>query len=71
MECIKADSASADQWAVVYGYGSVLATFENEHDAQAEATGFGGAVVRLARNLWSTLSVPDAVATAEGSSRPL
>lgn len=49
-------------WGVVYSYGSVLALFETEQDATREATCFGGAVVCIARQLWSTLS--EAVPTA-------
>lgn len=37
----------AEQWGVVYSYGSVLAVFDNEQDALLEANSFGGATVRL------------------------
>ncbi len=37
----------AEQWGVVYSYGSVLAIFENEQDALLEANSFGGAAVRI------------------------
>lgn len=37
----------AEQWGVVYSYGSVLAIFENEQDALLEADSFGGAAVRI------------------------
>ncbi|WP_407290787.1 hypothetical protein [Stutzerimonas zhaodongensis] len=57
------DMPEAEQWGVVYSYGSVLALFENELDAQNEASSFGGAVVRVARNLWSALC--DTGASAE------
>jgi hypothetical protein len=40
-------------WGVVYSYGSVLAMFDNEQDAQDEATSFNGAVVRIARDVWT------------------
>lgn len=46
---------NSEQWGVVYSYGSVLATFENEQDAQNEALCFNGAVVRIARSAWSTI----------------
>ena len=62
VDIIKADSGNPDRWGVVYSYGSVLAVFDNELDAQTEASGFGGAVVRLACSLWNTLNM-----AAEGS----
>lgn len=37
----------AEQWGVVYSYGSVLAIFDNEQDALLEASSFGGAAVRI------------------------
>lgn len=55
MNVTAADSQDAGQWGVVYFYGSVLVTFENEQDAQNEATSFGGAVVRIVRNVWTAL----------------
>lgn len=65
MDCIKADNESMNHWGVVYSYGSVLTVFDNEQDARTEAIGFGGAVVRLACNLWNTLNT-----TAEVSPDP-
>ena len=65
MDIMKADSEVTEQWGVVYSYGSVLAVFENEQDAQSEAISFGGAVVRLARSLWNTISEPGATASKE------
>ncbi len=44
------------QWGVVYSYGSVLAVFDSEQDAQNEATLFGGAVISLARQVWNATS---------------
>lgn len=46
----------AEQWGVVYPYGSVLAIFENEQDALSEASCFGGAVVRIVQEVWSAVS---------------
>lgn len=46
----------AEQWGVVYPYGSVLAIFENEQDALSEASCFGGAVVRIVREALSAVS---------------
>ncbi|HCJ28161.1 MAG TPA: hypothetical protein DHV63_02385 [Pseudomonas sp.] len=43
------------QWGVVYPYGGVLATFENEQDAEIEATAFGGAVVRIVSQVCSVV----------------
>jgi nitrous oxide reductase accessory protein NosL len=53
MDTTRLDTEDAGQWGVVYSYGSVLAVFENEQDAQDEATSFGGAVVRVARDVWT------------------
>jgi hypothetical protein len=53
MDATPLDHNDVGQWGVVYSYGSVLAIFENEQDAQDEATSFGGAVVRIARNVWT------------------
>jgi len=55
MDTTTVEQPDAEQWGVVYSYGSVLALFENELDAQNEALSFGGAVVRVARGLWSAL----------------
>ena len=41
----------AEQWGVVYSYGSVLAVFENEQDALLEANSFGGAAVRIVQEV--------------------
>ncbi|WP_417777169.1 hypothetical protein [Stutzerimonas xanthomarina] len=57
MDFIKADSENSGRWGVVYSYGSVLAVFDNEQDAQLEAIGFGGVVVRLACSLWKGLNM--------------
>lgn len=65
MDFIKADSENPDRWGVVYSYGSVLAVFDNEQDAQVEAIGFGGAVVRVACSLWNSLNVAIDGNTAE------
>jgi hypothetical protein len=69
MDIIKADTDNTEQWGVVYSYGSVLAVFENEQDAQNEATGFGGAVVRLAKTLWNSISEPGALVPNEDHAR--
>lgn len=69
MDIMKADSEVTAQWGVVYSYGSVLAVFENEQDAQSEAISFGGAVVQLAKTLWNTISEPVLVGTAEDHAR--
>ena len=53
MDTTRLDTEGAGQWGVVYSYGSVLAMFENEQDAQDEAASFGGAVVRIARDVWT------------------
>lgn len=46
----------ATDWGVVYSYGSVLALFDTEQDARDEASCYGGAVVRLARQVWTAIS---------------
>jgi hypothetical protein len=51
----KSTNDAAD-WGVVYSYGSVLALFDTEQDARNEATCYGGAVVSLARQVWSAIS---------------
>ena len=65
MDTTTMDRQDAEQWGVVYSYGGVLALFESEQDARNEALSFNGAVVRVARNLWSALCdaaiTPDAV----------
>ncbi len=65
MDIKKADAEITEQWGVVYSYGSVLTVFENEQDAQNEAAGFGGAVVRLVKTLWNSISEPGALAVSE------
>ncbi|MGM3388049.1 hypothetical protein KXR94_10385 [Stutzerimonas stutzeri] len=62
MDISSVEGQDVVQWGVVYSYGSVLAMFDTEQDAQNEAALFGGAVVRLARNLWSALCEPGMVA---------
>lgn len=69
MDIMKADTEVTAQWGVVYSYGSVLAVFENEQDAQSEAIGFGGAVVQLAKTLWNTISEPTLIASTEDHAR--
>lgn len=71
MDFIKADSGNPDHWGVVYSYGSVLAVFDNEQDARTEASGFGGAVVRLACSLWNTLNMTAEASTTEDQSQPV
>lgn len=53
----------AEQWGVVYPYGSVLAIFENEQDALSEASCFGGAVVRIVQEAWGAVSAGSESAT--------
>jgi hypothetical protein len=55
MDVTTVDNQDAAEWGVVYSYGSVLALFDTEQDAQNEALSFGGAVVRVARSVWSAL----------------
>ncbi len=62
MDATTVDRKDAAQWGVVYSYGSVLAMFDSEQDAQNEALSFGGAVVQLARNVWTALCDTDASA---------
>lgn len=69
MDIIKADTENTERWGVVYSYGSVLAVFENEQDAQNEALGFGGAVVQLAKTLWNSISEPSALLSNEDHAR--
>lgn len=69
MDIMKADTEVTAQWGVVYSYGSVLAVFENEQDAQSEAIGFGGAVVQLAKTLWNTISEPALIASTDDHAR--
>ncbi|MFG3454182.1 MULTISPECIES: hypothetical protein [Pseudomonadaceae] len=70
MDTMKIDSEDAGQWGVVYSYGSVLAMFENEQDAQNEAASFGGAVVRIARNIWTALCETGVTASIPGEPLP-
>ena len=70
MDTMKIDSEDAGQWGVVYSYGSVLAMFENEQDAQNEAASFGGAVVRIARNIWTALCETGVTAAIPGEPLP-
>jgi hypothetical protein len=70
MDMTKMDTEDAGQWGVVYSYGSVLAVFQNEQDAQYEAASFGGAVVRIARNLFTAVREMGATATFGNQSRP-
>lgn len=70
MDITKMESEDAGDWGVVYSYGSVLAVFQNEQDAQNEAATFGGAVVRIARNLFTAVSEMGAAATLGNQSRP-
>lgn len=63
MDAIKLDGEESGQWGVVYSYGSVLAVFDNEQDAQNEAACFGGSVVQLARNVWTALCTTHLTAT--------
>ncbi|MGK9067385.1 hypothetical protein [Stutzerimonas chloritidismutans] len=58
MDVTTVDSQDAVQWGVVYSYGSVLTLFETEQDALNEASTFGGAVVQMARTVWSALCEP-------------
>jgi len=55
MDAIKLDGEEAGHWGVVYSYGSVLAVFDNEQDAQNEAACFGGAAVQIALSVWTAL----------------
>lgn len=55
MDVTTVEMQDTADWGVVYSYGSVLALFDSEQDAQNEALSFGGAVVRVARTVWSAL----------------
>jgi pantothenate kinase type III len=70
MDIVKMDTEDAGQWGVVYSYGSVLATFENEQDAQNEADCFGGAAVRIARNIWTAICEAGLATTGPDEPRP-
>lgn len=48
----------ANQWGVVYGYGSVLAIFGNEVEALIEASAFGGVVVKIRPDISETGELP-------------
>lgn len=69
MDTTNMETENTSLWGVVYSYGSVLALFENEQDAQTEAASFGGAAVRIARNVWNAIS--DASAIAGDTDQPL
>lgn len=56
MDTTTVAAKGAEQWGVVYPYGSVLAIFENEQEALSEANCFGGAVVRIVRDVWNAVS---------------
>ncbi|AHL77635.1 hypothetical protein CH92_09930 [Stutzerimonas stutzeri] len=71
MDITKMDTDDAGSWGVVYSYGSVLAVFQNEQDAQNEAASFGGAVVRIARDFLTAVSEMGATATLGNQSRPV
>lgn len=60
MDVTSTNGQDTMQWGVVYSYGSVLTMFDTEQDAQDEAISFGGAVVQLARNVWTALCEPAA-----------
>ena len=66
MDTTQMDIEYTGCWGVVYSYGGVLAVFENEQDAQKEAAGFSGAVVRIARNILSVIG--DAAAASQSQS---
>jgi hypothetical protein len=70
MDIVKMDTEDAGHWGVVYSYGSVLATFENEQDAQNEADCFGGAAVRIARNIWTAICEAGLATTGPDEPRP-
>ncbi|QGZ31436.1 hypothetical protein [Stutzerimonas stutzeri] len=70
MENTNTDSANAGDWGVVYSYGSVLAVFQSEQDAQDEAASFGGAVVRIARSVLTAISEAGVATTVGNQTRP-
>ncbi|WP_217473982.1 hypothetical protein [Stutzerimonas stutzeri] len=61
MDITQMENNDASYWGVVYSYGGVLTVFENEQDAQNEAAGFSGAVVRIARSILSAIGDAGAV----------